>query len=274
MIRTRDLVLFVVILLFLGLAISVTVVVDTWGSFGERGELSVVTDVPLADLSAEAPAASEFDRQSVISRLREKLANDTSVIAPEPDTFVGAEEITKEEALALEEQVAASTVTVNKCLYPDDVIGSLAKWPLSGVTVAVASGARVVTHTETITPPASIDATATTSAATETLVRTLLRLPLAPTKLAAASCVPSDVVGVTTSGFILFNSNASVWYGAGPDTLIGYARDGFPIYGNYTGPVDACGGYDHPTGYRYTVSTDRPFIVDCFSATPQSFMLE
>jgi hypothetical protein len=84
-------------------------------------------------------------------------------------------------------------------------------------------------------------------------------------------CVPSEVVGVTLSGSLMFNSDASFYRGYGQEYLIGYARDGFPIYGYYEGPVDSCGGYMHSSGYRYTVSPNRDHIIGCFMAPWSAF---
>ncbi len=59
---------------------------------------------------------------------------------------------------------------------------------------------------------------------------------------------------------------------AGPDAIIGWAFDGFPIYGN-TNPdgspiakttLDVCNGQsDAFFGYRYHTSTDAPYIIQC-----------
>ena len=59
---------------------------------------------------------------------------------------------------------------------------------------------------------------------------------------------------------------------AGDDAIIGWAFDGFPIYGDNNpdgtaiakGDLDVCNGQPDDTfGYRYHTSTDAPYIVQC-----------
>lgn len=59
---------------------------------------------------------------------------------------------------------------------------------------------------------------------------------------------------------------------AGPDAIIGWAFDGFPIYGDTNpdgtpiaeGVLDVCNGQpDETFGYRYHTSEDAPYIVQC-----------
>lgn len=59
---------------------------------------------------------------------------------------------------------------------------------------------------------------------------------------------------------------------AGPDAIIGWAFDGFPIYGDTNpdgseileGALDVCNGQvDDTFGYRYHTSKDAPYIVQC-----------
>jgi hypothetical protein len=59
---------------------------------------------------------------------------------------------------------------------------------------------------------------------------------------------------------------------AGPDAIIGWAFDGFPIYGDKNpdgstipaGTLDVCNGQPDATfGYRYHTSTEAPYIVQC-----------
>lgn len=59
---------------------------------------------------------------------------------------------------------------------------------------------------------------------------------------------------------------------AGPDAIIGWAFDGFPIYGDDNpdgtliseGVLDVCNGQaDSIFGYRYHTSPEAPYIVQC-----------
>ena len=268
MIRTRDLVLFVLVRIFLSMAISITVLVDGRSEQNHSLWLGIANITP-ANFEVEVPEVALMDRQSNLERLREKLSHDESRITPDPDTFIGSEEVIKDEAKS--PAVATETMPVSKCLYPDDVVSKLAAWPLRGVTVSVQGGTRLVSVSEVVAIPTLPSEIATTTQQTETIVTTLLQLPLSPQKNIVASCLPSEIIGVTSGGFLLFNNDGMVWRNTNADTFIGYARDGFPIYGVYTGVTDECGGYDHPTGYRYSISLEHQYMLGCFSATPQSF---
>ena len=85
--------------------------------------------------------------------------------------------------------------------------------------------------------------------------------------------MPSEVIGVTNGGVLMFNGDVNSYRKIPENALIGYARDGFPIYGVYKEKVDECGGYDHPSGYRYTVSTQRDYIIGCYVGSVQKFSL-
>jgi hypothetical protein len=67
---------------------------------------------------------------------------------------------------------------------------------------------------------------------------------------------------------------------AGPDAVIGWAFDGFPIYGDENpdgsviaqGMLDVCNGQtDETFGYRYHTSEDAPYIVQCLMGTVADF---
>ena len=67
---------------------------------------------------------------------------------------------------------------------------------------------------------------------------------------------------------------------AGPDAIIGWAFDGFPIYGDTnpdgspiaTGVLDVCNGQeDARFGYRYHTSQEAPYIVQCLMGTVADF---
>ncbi|MEL7203208.1 MAG: YHYH protein [Pseudomonadota bacterium] len=69
---------------------------------------------------------------------------------------------------------------------------------------------------------------------------------------------------------------------AGPDAIIGWAFDGFPIYGDINpdgtpitdGVLDICNGQpDDVFGYRYHTSQDAPYIIQCLMGTVADFDL-
>lgn len=67
---------------------------------------------------------------------------------------------------------------------------------------------------------------------------------------------------------------------AGPDAIIGWAFDGFPIYGDTNpdgseiaeGVLDVCNGQSDDTfGYRYHTSQSAPYIVQCLMGESPDF---
>lgn len=67
---------------------------------------------------------------------------------------------------------------------------------------------------------------------------------------------------------------------AGPDAIVGWAFDGFPIYGDTNpdstaiveGTLDVCNGQiDDTFGYRYHTSQDAPYIVQCLMGSVEDF---
>ncbi|MEP2530594.1 YHYH protein [Shimia sp.] len=67
---------------------------------------------------------------------------------------------------------------------------------------------------------------------------------------------------------------------AGDDAIIGWAFDGFPIYGDNNpdgskiskGDLDVCNGQTDDTfGYRYHTSADAPYIVQCLMGAVANF---
>ncbi|GAA3868194.1 YHYH protein [Celeribacter arenosi] len=67
---------------------------------------------------------------------------------------------------------------------------------------------------------------------------------------------------------------------AGPDAIIGWAFDGFPIFGDTNpdgstiaeGALDVCNGQTDDTfGYRYHTSQDAPYIVQCLMGVVEDF---
>lgn len=137
-------------------------------------------------------------------------------------------------------------------------------------------------------------------------------LPLAPAAAASPSCVPLGAIGVTTNGVVLYNAadgrgedavaheivdafgghpaQSDYHYHFLPDRLdskpladghsgiVGWIRDGFPLYGyKSTGGIeltnndlDECHGHSHGTlGYHYHATMEYPYTVGCYRGTPR-----
>ena len=137
-------------------------------------------------------------------------------------------------------------------------------------------------------------------------------LPTTPTVNATPTCVTLGAIGVTLNGVVLYNSvdgrgndavaneivdvygghpaNTDYHYHAVPErfdatvgadghsAIVGWIRDGFPIYG-YRGvggaeitnaDLDVCHGHMHGTfGYHYHATMEYPYTIGCYRGTPR-----
>jgi hypothetical protein len=98
----------------------------------------------------------------------------------------------------------------------------------------------------------------------------VLQLPTRTTPSTNPTCLASDVIGIATDGSLIRNNEVGLYGIFGADTLIGYALDGFPIYGAGVGAVDACGGVVVSGVYRYQIQLKNETIINCFAGTPVS----
>ncbi len=143
-----------------------------------------------------------------------------------------------------------------------------------------------------------------------------LALPAVPAEAAAATCVPMGMIGFATTGVAIFNAvddsgndaaahevqdrcdghpnAAGQYHYHGPSScmpnamtsdLVGYALDGFGIYGArdagsgkllHTADLDECHGTTSPipwdgqmvSMYHYVLTAEYPYTVGCFRGTP------
>jgi len=266
MIRTKDLFLFTACLLFLTVAVFATITATNKPTVSDE---VVIFSESVVEVDGVEMAVASSNRTDFIADLKKRLAADTSTIIPQASVTsgdIGDIEV----AATTTATMFTSTADLNRCVFSDDVIPYLSLWPVSGVVAEVGTALRTY-YSETSTV-VLVDSTGTSTATTTELVRTTyLTVPVRPNKLATASCVPSEVIGVTTAGALLFNTNAAIYAGVSESILIGYARDGFPIYGATSEPLDVCGGYDAAMGYRYAIAPDRAQILTCFTGAPQPF---
>lgn len=258
MIRTRDLVLYVVILLFILTGISVTV----WSDLSARAVQTVL--VP----TAEAPAPGEvsvivpqheIDREANLRAMREKLARGESIAMPEPELAMETQDSAEEDAR--DEVTATSTEAYPMLCAQYSTIEP--QWPVSDVEVVEREGARLLV--QQTTKLVNINASTTVSTTSEEVI---VQLPV-PVRASQPSCIDNLVIGVAFDGLPLRNNEASSFAIFGAGTLVGYARDGFPIYApDPTLQPDECGGVVTASGYQYVLSIDREYILGCFSGTP------
>lgn len=137
-------------------------------------------------------------------------------------------------------------------------------------------------------------------------------LPMAPTVATSPGCVSLGAIGVTLNGVVLYNAadargnDAAAHeivdvYGGHPamtdyhyhfvperldqsrgadghSGIIGYIRDGYPLYGYHgvggaeltNADLDICHGHSHGAlGYHYHATIEYPYTIGCYRGTPR-----
>ena len=97
---------------------------------------------------------------------------------------------------------------------------------------------------------------------------TVLQLPINSVQSNTKTCLKTDIVGIALDGSLMRNGEDKIYKIFGGETLLGYALDGFPIYGLNTEETDSCGGTSVLGAYRYYLSDKRAGLIGCFSGSP------
>jgi hypothetical protein len=248
MIRTRDFLVYVLTLVFLVSAIGYTVITDGVQSHAIAvGELSTVPEAAAAfGALANAP---ENDRDTYIQAMREKIAQGLGTVAGEPVVLTSVDE-TPDPGPTQSEGRA-----VLWCDVPERVDLVIADWNSAPVTLTTMESTHVYSHES--------DAGSVT----------LLELPIRQSRSSADTCLSHEIVGVALDGSLIKNDDAGRFSGMPAAGLVGYALDGFPIYGPTTDSsvLDTCGGGDTGSGYAYHLRIGENFVLGCYAAQPAHF---
>lgn len=272
MIRTRDFAVFLFTVLFLvsGISISVLKGVAVTGGQTAGVYLGGESVAPLGDLIAQPDETTAVDRPGSLASMRAKIAAlgaqfgeispENEVVTAEADPVVGGSATTTDDK---------DTVTL--CAN----YRTIAPPALGRVAFKEGEGALMVYRTEVAVAQPLVDPSASATASVPPISGlrdvTLLQLPLRTSPLSQSSCIPYDVVGIATDGSYIRNDEQSAYAVFGSDILIGYALDGFPIYGlNKRVTTDSCGGARGFDTYRYYLSDTRDGVLGCFSGVPIS----
>jgi len=256
MIRTRNFLLFVLLLAFLIGGILLTL----WFSAGSVRQEAYSDMIFGGDDTATMTAeviTPEDTRAGRLASLRAKLAKYTDV-ALAPST----EDVPVEPADDTATTTADETPTKAKADLCANY-GATAVPALNGqLTYGESGGQRTFSQTGTTEP--------TGSTSLPTVVTSIVfTLPLRTAALPTSSCIPGDIVAVTPTGAPIRNTEYAQYRGLGEATLIGYTIDGFELYGASSNlQTDACGGTTVSGTYRYYLSSERDTILNCFAAIP------
>jgi hypothetical protein len=256
MLRTRDFVLLLLVVAFLVLVGFV--------GFIQSPHTSVATyfnpdPTESVEFAAEVPSQPDT-RAEKLAALRAKLAQQSVMEADEPLTPDESVQDRATTTVATTTPVAA-TVAVQRCAsYRTLAIA----WSPQSIIAEDREGMRV--YFERGLPTGDVDALGQPLPAPE-LVRA--RIPQRVWPMATVSCLPTDVIGIGTDGSLMRNDELALYTVFGGDTLVGYALDGFPIYGqNPTLTTDTCGGAMVGGQYRYILDANRAGLINCFSGVP------
>ncbi len=251
--RTRDFALFLLTVAFLVVGITSTVHTDL---VSEDNLASVAVFDVNASTSYEAvlPEKATDTRSSKLASLKEKIA--ALVLSPVPEEEVVEpvkEEVTEEE-------------TKEVLLCPNYSAPKNIAWQPQGLVFEVVEGARLVYRESPL--PATVNELGESVPGLPNKT-VLLQLPLRSFPSSKGTCLSSDLIGVALDGSLMRNTEQSLYTIFGSETLLGYALDGFPIYGtNESINTDSCGGATVAGSYRYYLSTERAGLISCFAGEP------
>ncbi len=259
--RTRDFILFLLTIAFMVVGIATTIKNDLVSRNHQamviQFDNSTSSDIAYSAVLPEAPAD---ERPSRLTALREKIAE---VLSNNDYESASVEE---KEILAVTspEKLPADKPQVNSVSLCSNYSVSQLNWNPKDLQFEIIEGARILYR--------DISAGAITMTTTNESREVVLQLPLRTSPLAAKSCLETDVVGIAFDGSLIRNNEQALYKIFDSETLIGYALDGFPIYGlNSLLVTDDCGGVLVSDEYRYYLSPEREGVLGCFSAEPVGF---
>jgi hypothetical protein len=261
MFRTRDFILFFTVIVFLLVAIAGTVV-NRWLQDDAVNQAQIqLANAPDIERGAVLYEPETISRAERLAQMREKIAASGDLVLtnkpPEPVATTTEDELPEE----------APTLAGDPMRCPGyQLHGQL--WSAEGVQFDVVEGSRLVFREQ---PQVAVPNSTSSELAASAERDVLLQLPIAGLPGPARNCLPSDVVGVAQDGSLIRNNEIGLYSVFGQNTLIGYALDGFPIYGVSDRTTDQCGGTVVAGEYRYFLSAERTTILNCFAGQPRSF---
>ncbi len=255
--RTKDFLLFLLTVAFILVGITATLQSDISKRSTSSSFSALLVSSEEVTYEAVLPEAAALDRTGRLTLLREKIA---ALVLDSPAV--------ENPVVLTEEVVEEKAVVPSAVLYCPRYTAITPVWEPTGLRFEVVEGARLV-YREVAAVPLVVENATGTSAAMSGPARTLvLQLPLRGAPLATKTCLHSDVVGIATDGSLIRNNEQALYRVFGAETLVGYALDGFPIYGVSTAVTDECGGSSASGEYRYYLSAEREGVLGCFGGVP------
>ncbi|MEN9920136.1 MAG: hypothetical protein RL538_29 [Candidatus Parcubacteria bacterium] len=260
MFRTRDYALMLATITFLLVGIAATALTQGVipGLSGMSASVFSSTEQP-ETYEVITPEETEPSREDRISSLRKKIA----ALGLDEEVESQVEETVSEESPLPEvEEGAEAAVAVKECV---NYRIATPAWSPRGLIIEEVEGARLVYREGQAT-------SADTSSSSAPIVskEIVLQLPVRSVPNANPSCLSTDIIGIAKDGSLIRNNEVGAYGVFGAGTLVGYALDGFPIYGTSEGKTDVCGGMMVGGQYRYVISAERETIINCFAGVPVS----
>ncbi len=251
---TRDFAVFLGIVTFLVAGIFVTVSEDYLGNSQLASVVQFTENDEQYSVVEENP--TENNRPATLAALKDKVADYMKSVAmnkpevkkePEQPAVVETEEVMENGV-----QLCSTYYTYSK------------PWNPQGLKFEVVEGARLV-YREEVGVPVMVGTSTVSTPSRDVLVQ----LPLRSFPNQQAACLSSDVIGIATDGSLIRNNEIGLYSVFGSETLIGYALDGFPIYGAGETKLDKCGGKTVAGEYRYYLDPEREGVINCYFGSPE-----
>ena len=261
MLRTRDFLLYLIVLGFLiVIAVATTQtrsgiaapLLDRIGFSSAPAPTLEVQQVPVSDKRAERLAA-----------LQAKIAEGEGQLISAPPDFSSVDSVSSDVAVIATGTVAIAPVQYCGIPTPHPAASS---WPAaayiadrSADTITIK---RVVRTTETV-------GTTTTS---QTAFSNFASLPIRVIRSNFDSCLPDTTIGVNAGGQLLDNRQTDLFAHFAPTDVVGYTRDGFTLFGPVPDEsvLDTCGGQYVGGLYQYHVRVGAEGLISCYAGIPVS----
>ena len=259
--RTRDFILFLLTIAFMIVGITSTVRNDLENK-NHQATVIQFSDPTSIDITyiAVLPEDSTDERPSRLTALREKIAEVLSSDDSEPDLDEEVEVL----AVIPTEEIQLEKPSANSVSLCSNYSPNTLNWNPKDLHFEIVEGTRIVYR--------DISSSTATVINSNESREVVLQLPLRTSPLSTKSCLKTDVVGIAFDGSLIRNGEQRIYSVFNSETIIGYALDGFPIYGlNNSLPTDECGGAIISGEYGYYLSTEREGVIGCFSGEPVGF---
>ncbi len=258
MFRTRDYAVMLSLIGFLMVAIVFTARDSLpFNLGGSQGAAVFNTHDEEPNYSATVAEDGKLSREERIAQLKKAIAGRDTIFATRETTPEVVEEVPE-----VPEPTEDEEAKENRC---GGYLAYSGSWSASGLIIEEVEGARLVYRPgKEVAPSAS----STTPAPPSREI--VAQLPVRSAPLSSQSCITMDVIGIAKDGSLIRNNEIGMYMVFGAETLVGYALDGFPIYGRSSEKTDICGGVMVGGQYRYQLTDERETMINCYAGTPVS----